>query len=642
MMWTATLENSAIASRQLQLSAVELWEDYSYLLNYFFLLGVASVLAVVAIRAAVNYYEELRLDSLVRELPTPPEDPVLDGHLEFCPNNGYVMRVTTVIDDEQHSFLVKVTPSQVTDMLQGSSKSTRVKEARGSSGVVPPGPRAWDAGNSTVPPAVHLNGIPSAEEHDFDLRVVRALVRMGVETRENIQALGWDFPEITASDPQTPTTERLLSETATSQELEMAQPSSVVVPAQEAFTKKILKITDREGNVRGLGFRWENYLVTAYHVYESVKNEECDVSPVPSTQGFPLSQFSALTYSPKLDFIVLKVDKPEMVWAKIGVSKMSLKTPAPNTPFKVIGKQNNSWNSSTGFLRAAHGDLKIKHNATTTKGYSGSPLLSDGKVVGLHLGAANPTNYCLDLSFLPLLFQEGVESEEKQGRYHKFVDSREYQDHADFKVEWEERRKEERDEDYTYGLVHNKRFIEMRYRKSFGDATIVNASEETTRNFFNNKALPAGVRWADEDDYEAVMPDFVHASKKPQLRGTETTCGMTQKSSGPPPLVTSAPASVSSSSEKAKPSAKPTSPPTSILKPSPKLSSNDQSSKPSVVFKEVEMQKNSPSTSKPASSGQPKSRKSKKKEHSQAFSAIIQNLESLSDSEVRDLKSRIG
>lgn len=172
----------------------------------------------------------------------------------------------------------------------------------------------------------------------------------------------------------------------------------------------------------GVGFRLsfnaKTYLVTAAHVLNEAKQYDLHIRvgnrTFPVDREWKLKLFSS---QESLDFAFLEV--PDGVWAVLGVKALVL---GNLSLAKVRGVSLYGFSAtrdpqvSYGTASATPSRLfRIHHDCWSAKGYSGSPLIADGKVIGIHTGA-KPTGPALNeaTSFAVLKdYMRSKESEQK-------------------------------------------------------------------------------------------------------------------------------------------------------------------------------------------------------------------------------------
>ncbi|QEM20964.1 ORF2a [Physalis rugose mosaic virus] len=156
-----------------------------------------------------------------------------------------------------------------------------------------------------------------------------------------------------------------------------AEPRSLVT----LYTKSDIQV----GFGSRVSWNGEEYLLTAYHVWEGLKD------------GFKLSKNGLMVPGDgaklhigcrhkTLDFALVAM--PPASWSKLGVGKSQLRSfKGSNAYIKVFGgKSSTTLVSSSGNATRLSTPVSIAHSASTAPGWSGSPLYQDGIVVGIHTG----------------------------------------------------------------------------------------------------------------------------------------------------------------------------------------------------------------------------------------------------------------
>lgn len=174
-----------------------------------------------------------------------------------------------------------------------------------------------------------------------------------------------------------------------------AQTSAVVRPVDRPVG--IVCFIDKASNkVIGIGSRVavgkQTYLLTASHVLQ-VLRRSCGEDLYMSTLERETKvdrKWKVIAYSPcaHLDFAILAV--PEHVWASIGVKSLKMgKTPNLSS-VQVYGVENGRWVTSQANAEPILSQPgRVKHYASTTSGWSGSPLVTRNSFVSaIHTGSS--------------------------------------------------------------------------------------------------------------------------------------------------------------------------------------------------------------------------------------------------------------
>jgi len=176
---------------------------------------------------------------------------------------------------------------------------------------------------------------------------------------------------------------------------EMAMPTSTFIPtSDEQVTTSGVMSVRTNGVVIGMasciGFTTHGpCLVTAGHVWsEAWKSDKPHLEHNGKVFPVSLSWKVLLESSPaNLDIVVIAV--PHQVFAVLGVKKLATGPLHSSGRCTVYGfNQDGKYGMSSGRLEHKPNEaFRLRHYATTTFGFSGSPLLYNGRVVGVHTGA---------------------------------------------------------------------------------------------------------------------------------------------------------------------------------------------------------------------------------------------------------------
>jgi hypothetical protein len=116
-----------------------------------------------------------------------------------------------------------------------------------------------------------------------------------------------------------------------------------------------------------------------------------------TTKDIPMDLEQAIVASrsdsPNMDFV--NFDMPAAFWASAEISAVPMSDRyLPNGRCVVYtpGPHSNNWTVARGALQKPKGLAYFEHNASTDPGSSGGPVLSGGRVVGMHLGSNNSIN----------------------------------------------------------------------------------------------------------------------------------------------------------------------------------------------------------------------------------------------------------
>jgi hypothetical protein len=179
------------------------------------------------------------------------------------------------------------------------------------------------------------------------------------------------------------------------------------------------------GEVYGTIFRLEygssSVAVTAAHVMQSLKREQEDGKVIyihsrgrntPLPNGFKIVLMSPIKH---LDYVGMEFS--QAFWSVIGLGMLKMR---PNTPTSGCSvsvyspKRDGTWCKGYGNMTDKLGLLKIKHTASTLQGSSGSPIMTQRGILGIHTaGHTSSTEQYNVASYLyPLLSQNRLETSE--------------------------------------------------------------------------------------------------------------------------------------------------------------------------------------------------------------------------------------
>lgn len=148
--------------------------------------------------------------------------------------------------------------------------------------------------------------------------------------------------------------------------------------------KGVVKIFDGD-EVRGMGSRItigrSSYLVTSRHVLTGCVST---VYVGTETRKMPVdrNEFKMLPVE-GVDLAI--VELPASMWSVLGVTALKTKSPAVGNVIQAFGDVNGKLAFSTGQVNSFNKLLGV-HAASTTPGWSGTPLMNEGMVIGVHVG----------------------------------------------------------------------------------------------------------------------------------------------------------------------------------------------------------------------------------------------------------------
>lgn len=215
-------------------------------------------------------------------------------------------------------------------------------------------------------------------------------------------------------------------------------PVSAVKTGQEP--KFVVVLQNAFGETKGLGSRIrigkKDILLTSYHVLECSDELFIAKYNVNENVGMRVAldpKWQKNFYCKDNEVDIVAIEVPSQVWSKLGVSIGSVK-PATTTrrPICVYGASSSkAFRCSSGMGNLVHG-FTGEHTASTTGGWSGSPIVSGGFIIGVHRGSnatkANVNRYTvMHPSFLhspETMYDDGyvreIDDEEISARPYEF------------------------------------------------------------------------------------------------------------------------------------------------------------------------------------------------------------------------------
>jgi len=165
------------------------------------------------------------------------------------------------------------------------------------------------------------------------------------------------------------------------------------------------------GHVVGMASRVvigeSTYLLTAMHVLSSSIGHE--VLMTYDGKSFVLDPKWKMTgFSKVSDFDFCLVQVPSSVWSVLGVPALRVKALPNEARATVYGlSQLGEWVASMASLTASKSPFLIEHTCSTIPSFSGTPIIVDGKVCGVHTHTNNTKNFGTALSLLLRRESEG-------------------------------------------------------------------------------------------------------------------------------------------------------------------------------------------------------------------------------------------
>lgn len=180
----------------------------------------------------------------------------------------------------------------------------------------------------------------------------------------------------------------------------LGSPVSQVKPGAEP--RYLVVLQNERGETKGMGSRVNlgglDLLLTAYHVSQCSSELYLAKYDPKTGTGRRVKIDPSWTvdfYSSESEIDIVGVRVPAKVWSTLGVSSIKAKVPTMGKkPMMVFGADSTSQiKSSSGMTLGCKG-FTGRHAATTARSWSGSPIVSEGFVIGVHRGADVTMDNC--------------------------------------------------------------------------------------------------------------------------------------------------------------------------------------------------------------------------------------------------------
>nr|UHS71655.1 MAG: polyprotein P2a [Sobemovirus sp.] len=195
-------------------------------------------------------------------------------------------------------------------------------------------------------------------------------------------------------------------------------PVSLIEPGREP--NYLVVIQDENGFTRGMASRAiigsNDVMLTAFHVIDTAEKLYISkYSPNEKTGKRIEIDFSNW----KLDFFsrdsridIASIFVPQKVWSSLGVKSVKVKVPTTGRkPVQLFGADSSAKCKSSVGLGTFVSEFTGEHTATTTKGWSGSPVISNGVIIGVHRGVdVDKLNSNKFTIIHPSFFPSGIET----------------------------------------------------------------------------------------------------------------------------------------------------------------------------------------------------------------------------------------
>jgi len=178
----------------------------------------------------------------------------------------------------------------------------------------------------------------------------------------------------------------------------------------------------------GHGFRSnKDEFATNFHVYDAIMlslEAGYTMVLVHDSKATLMGSITLFAHCKKIDIVLCKVDHNK--FTALGCSVLKVGAAKENCVVKLFGiNQEGLGVSSLGTAnRSNASSFRINHTATTYPGWSGTPLISNGKVVGLHSGADGPKRINFGYSLAPFAhsnYFDKLETPFTEGDMHREV-----------------------------------------------------------------------------------------------------------------------------------------------------------------------------------------------------------------------------
>lgn len=196
--------------------------------------------------------------------------------------------------------------------------------------------------------------------------------------------------------------------------------------------KTLIRIMDNNGKHVAMAFRCKingrECIVTAKHAGAWLQNAEAALYTTGSGVGVKMNKFSfygskKYLMTQTLDIVAYRLDHKDMSYLKGAKSLKFKATPGVGSTISLHGYWAGSMNMSFGTVEGILPGFQFKHSASTEAGFSGTPLMLDGAVIGIHLGTKAGRNIALQTDmFLEVARQEDSEDLWRKNKLREYED----------------------------------------------------------------------------------------------------------------------------------------------------------------------------------------------------------------------------
>jgi len=161
-------------------------------------------------------------------------------------------------------------------------------------------------------------------------------------------------------------------------------------------TKKIIGMGSR------IKMGSKTYLLTAAHVLDDLTAyPEEDRFIGSGTTIIKMEAWSNFIYSGSSDFDLVCMDVPMTVWTTLGCSALSMGPTNRVNAVRLFGLRDGQWCMTMGKSRASSEEVFcLEHDASTDNAWSGTPIIANNVVVGVHQGSMVAANFGISLEIL--------------------------------------------------------------------------------------------------------------------------------------------------------------------------------------------------------------------------------------------------
>jgi hypothetical protein len=162
--------------------------------------------------------------------------------------------------------------------------------------------------------------------------------------------------------------------------------------------------------------RIDHGLLTCHHVWRELDGREVYIRGLTGKTVLFNPNWPIYFESEDLDVIVVEV--PQACWSVLGVSKAELKPALNGALISLSGYDENGMRMTTkGRMSKDKGPFRFTHTASSRPSWSGSPIMFNKTIVGMHLGARPSGNVNRGVSLNLLLDVDESDVTSKESMY---------------------------------------------------------------------------------------------------------------------------------------------------------------------------------------------------------------------------------